>query len=127
MNRRGFTLIELVVAIVVLSAGILGLAASTSYMVRAAAVSGLRAEALQDVEGRISQIVMDSRYHQLESVYVGEEADIQGLDGMTRITEIVHTKTVLDGRVTDYKTVTVSVEGPGLTKPVSRTIIVGVP
>ena len=126
MDRRGFTLIELVVAIVVLSAGILGLAASTSYMVRAAATSGLRAEALQAVEGQISQIVMDPRYYQLESIYVGEETDIPGLYGMTRTTGIVHTRTVLDGRVTDYKKVTVSVEGPGLANPVSRTIIVGV-
>ena len=127
MDSRGFTLIELVVAIVVLSAGILGLAASTSYMVRAASSSGLRAEALQAVEGRISHIVMDPRYYHLDSLYVGEETDIPGLYGMTRTTAIVHTRTVSDGRITDYKKVTVTVEGPGLANPVTRTVIVGVP
>ena len=46
---------------------------------------------------------------------------------MTLITEIVHTKALNDGRYTDYKAVTVTLVGPGLAKPVSRTIIVGAP
>ncbi len=127
MDRRGFTIIEMVVAIVILTTGILGLATSTSYMVRVAATAGLRAESLQAVEGRISLIAMDPRYHNLESVYEGEEADISGLDGMTRITVIVHSKETVDGHTTDYKTVTVTVEGPGLAEPISRTIILGAP
>ncbi len=127
MNRRGFTVIEMVVAIIVLSAGILGLAASTSYIVRATATASLRAESFQAVEGRLSHIVMDPRYHHLESIYVGEETSIPGLDGMTLITEIVHTKTLNEGRYTDYKAVTVTLVGPGLAQPVSRTIIVGAP
>lgn len=127
MDRRGFTIIELVVAIVLLSVGILGLAGSTSYMVRVSATASLRSESLQAVEGRISHIVMDPRYHRLDSLYVGEEAHVPGLDGMTRITEIVHTKTLQDGHITDYKTVTVSVKGPGLATPISRTVIVGAP
>jgi prepilin-type N-terminal cleavage/methylation domain-containing protein len=127
MDRRGFTLIEMIVAIVILSVGILGLAASTSYMVSAASSAGLRAEALQAVEGQISQIVMDPRYHQLESIYAGEEADLPGLNGITRVTEISHSKTLLDGRYTDYKVVTVTVDGPGIFEPVSRTVIVGAP
>jgi prepilin-type N-terminal cleavage/methylation domain-containing protein len=127
MDRKGFTVIELIVSIVVLTTGILGLATSTSFMLRAAATSGLKAEVLQAVEGRISLIVMDPRYHTLDSIYSGDETDIPGLDGMTRTTAIVHSKVLLDGRYTDYKTVTVSVAGPGLAKPVSRTVIVGVP
>jgi len=127
MDRRAFTLIEMIVAIVILTTGILGLASSTSFMVRAATNASLRAEALQAVEGKISQIVMDPRYHQLESIYVGEESDLPGLDGMTRVTGIVHSLTLLNGRYTDYKTVTVTVDGPGLSEPVSRTVIMGAP
>jgi Tfp pilus assembly protein PilV len=127
MNRRGFSFVEMIIAIIVLNAGILGLAAATSYLVSAASTAGLRAEVLQTVEGRVSQIASDPRYHRLDSIYAGKETHIPGLDGMTRVTEVVHTKTLRDGRYTDYKTVTVSVVGPGLVKPVSRVIILGSP
>lgn len=127
MDRKGFTIVETVIAIVVLSAGILGLATSTSYMVRVASNAGAKAEALQVVDGRISQMVMDPRYHHLASVYGGTETEIPGLEGMTMSTRIVHSKRTWNGRVTDYKTVTVTIEGPGLSKPISRTVILGAP
>lgn len=127
MNTRGFTIIEMTVALVILTLGILGFGASAGHMIRVSSDAGVRGEALQAVEGRISQMVMDPRYNDLETLYQGTIADLPGLAGSTMKTAITHTRTFSAGRYTDYKTVTVSISGPGLTVPPSRTVIVGAP
>lgn len=127
MNTRGFTIIEMIVALVILTFGILGFGASAGYMLGVSGDAGIRAEALQAVEGKISQIVMDPRYTQLESLYQGTQTDLPGLEGCSMVTSIKQTRTQKNGRTTDYKTVTVSISGPGLSESVSRTMIVGAP
>jgi type II secretory pathway pseudopilin PulG len=127
MKRHGFTIIEMIVAILILTSAILGIGASASYLLQAASDAGVKSEALQAVSGRISQIVTDPRYDQLESIYAGTETDLPGLVGYSRVTAITHTKTLTGGRYTDYKVVMVSVSGPGLGEDVSRTMIVGAP
>ena len=131
MDKHGFTLIEMMVAISILSTAILGMGASAGYMLRAASDAGARAEALQAVEGRISQVVMDPRYEALDSLYAGTETGLPGLDGFHRVTTITHVYTAVgsppDFTYIDYKEVLVSVSGPGLEQPFSRTMIVGSP
>jgi hypothetical protein len=117
----------MLVAIVLLTSAVLGLGASATYMLGVSSSAGVRSEALQAVESRISQIVTDPRYRALDSLYVGEETDLPGLDDFTRVTKITHTQREKNGRFTDYKTVMVTVSGPGLPNGVSRTIIVGIP
>ncbi len=130
MDTRGFTIIELTVVVFILTTAILGVGASATFMIQAASTAGVKSEALQSVEGRISQIVMDPRYGDLESLYERTETDLPGLEGFDRVTEITHVETETEdqpGRVTDYKVVMVSVSGPGLDEGMSRTIIVGSP
>ena len=127
MDTRGFTLVEMIVALVILTVGILGFGASAGYMLGMASDAGVKAEALQAVEGRISQIVEDPRYSQLESLYAGSQTNPPGLEGCTMTTTISHTKTTSAGRITDYKVIMVSVSGPGLSKSVSLTMTVGAP
>jgi type II secretory pathway pseudopilin PulG len=127
MDRQGFTIIEMIVAIILLTSAVLGLGASATYMLGVSSSAGVRSEALQAVESRISQIVTDPRYPQLDSIYVGEETDLPGLEDFTRMTKITHTQRQMGGRVTDYKTVMVTVSGPSLPDGVSRTIIRGRP
>ena len=43
-GRSGFTLVELVVAVVILAVGVLGLAGATSYMIRETTLADLRTE-----------------------------------------------------------------------------------
>ncbi len=118
----------MIIATLILTSAILGLGASAGYMIRSASVAGVKSEALQAVEGRISQIVMDPRYAALDSLYGGTETDLPGLEGHVRVTAITHTRTQSQsGGYVDYKKVMVSVSGPGLTEEVSRTIIVGAP
>jgi len=126
-NEGGFTLIEMVVAIIILTVAVLGTAASTGQVMQAASSASVKAEALQAVEGRISIIQMDPRYTKLDSIYEGEESDLPGLDGYTRKTSISHTQ--IEGeseRLIDYKTIMVTVSGPGL-NTITRTIVLGAP
>jgi prepilin-type N-terminal cleavage/methylation domain-containing protein len=128
VDRKGFTLIEMVVAIVILTLGILGLGASAGQMMGAAARVAVKAEALQTVEGRISQIMTDPQYDSLNSFYGGTETDLPGLTGYEMVTTITHRRTrETDGRYTDYKVIMVSLSGPGLGKAVSRTLTVAAP
>ena len=130
MDNRGFTIIEMTVVVFILTTAILGIGASATFMIRAASTAGAKSEALQSVEGRISQIVMDPRYRDLEFLYEKTETDLPGLESFERVTEITHVETNTEGqagRVTDYKIVMVSVSGPGLPDAMSRTIIVGSP
>ena len=127
MNRQGFTIIEMIIAILLLTTAILGMGASAGFMLQAGSGAGVKAEALQAVEGRISQIVMDPRYAALDSLYEGTESDMPGLVGYEMVTTITQTRTLLNGRYTDYKKVWVSVSGPGLFESISRLMIVGAP
>ena len=126
MKRNGFTIIEMTIAILILTSAILGIGASASFMMQAASSTGVKSEALQAVSGRISQIVMDPRYIVLDSLYAGTETNLPGLEGFKMVTSITQTKKTRGGRTTDYKTVMVTVSGPGLAD-VSRTMIVGAP
>ena len=130
MDKRGFTIIEMTIVVFILTTAILGIGASATYMIQVASTAGVKSEALQSAEGRISQIVMDPRYGDLEFLYEKTETDLPGLEGFDRVTQITHVETETEGqegRVTDYKVVMVSVSGPALAEGVSRTMIVGSP
>lgn len=128
MENRGFTLIEMIVVVSIITTAILGMGASAGFMIRAAATARLEAEALQSVEGRISQIVMDPRYASLESLYSGSEAELPGLPDLRRLTQISWIVSTSDsGGLIDYKVVMVSVTGPDLQTAVSRTTTIAAP
>ncbi len=128
MNRQGFTIVEMIVAILILTTAILGMGASAGFMMQAASGAGVKSEALQAVEGRISQIVMDPRYTVLDSIYGGTETTLPGLEGYDRQTAITHVyQAGAPGKFTDYKRIVVTVSGPGLTEDITRTMIVGTP
>jgi prepilin-type N-terminal cleavage/methylation domain-containing protein len=128
MDNRGFTLVEMIVVVFILTTAILGIGASATYMIQAASTEGVKSEALQAVEGRISLIVMDPRYGDLGFLYANTESNLPGLQGFDLVTQITHVETPGQAnRVTDYKVVMVSVSGPGLAEGLSRTIVVGSP
>ena len=128
MNRQGFTIVEMIVAVLILTTAILGMGASAGFMMQAASGTGVKSEALQAVEGRISQIVMDPRYASLDSIYGGTETNLPGLEGYDRVTQIAWVyEAGAPGRYTDYKRVVVSVSGPGLTEDITRAMIVVAP
>lgn len=125
-SRGGFTLVEIIVALVILATAVLGLGSSAAKLTTVAAGAELRALALYSVEDRITEVRLDTRYAELDSLYGGVEADALGLPGFTRTTTVTHV-TKADGEPVDYKVVSVVLAGPQLSTPVSRRILVVAP
>jgi len=128
MGERGFSLIEVVVALTVLAFVILGFAAATTSLARSADESGDRLTAVELLQSRIREIAMDPDYDGLESRYEGVETAIPGFPGYRRTTSITRVnQPASNGRSLDYQRVLVTVEGPGLKAPISRTITIAAP
>lgn len=124
-ERTGFTLVEVMIALVILSLVILGMAATTGSFVRVVAESDRMAAAVQLADDRIEQVQMDPNYGGLDSLYAGVESNFPTLAGFTRETRIVRVGGA--GQPVDYKKVTVIVAGPGLPTRVERTVSVAAP
>lgn len=124
-SKRGFTLIEVMMSLAILTTVVLGMATTTSHFVHTVTVGDRKASARQLVDSRVETIQMDPDYINLESNYVGTETSFPTLDGYTRTTEIVQVGG--SGQTQDYKKITVTVDGPGLTTPLQRSVTVGAP
>jgi len=124
-RRKGFTLIEVMMAVVILTGVILGMAHVTGKMLHTIATSDRSAAAMELVSDRLEQVSLDPNYEDLEDEYAGTETGFPSLPGYTRVTKIVRTGTSTKGP--DYKRITVTVNGPGLLAPISRTVTVGAP
>jgi prepilin-type N-terminal cleavage/methylation domain-containing protein len=122
-DRRGFTLIEVVLALAILLAVMVGLVSMTGRTTHVAATSDRQEAAIQLATDRIEQVRTDPQYAKLDSVYVATEGSFPTLPGFTRTTQIVRTTTGAN----DYKRITVTVSGPGLSAPVQRTVTVAAP
>jgi prepilin-type N-terminal cleavage/methylation domain-containing protein len=125
MRRHGFTLIEVMIALVILAIVVLGTAQLTAGMVHTVTTSGQQDAAVELAQGRLAQIQADPNYVGLELRYTGSETAFPTLPGFRRQTQVIHFGGV--GLPNDYKRVTVSVMGPGLRGPVSRTGTVAAP
>lgn len=125
MTRRGFTLIEVIIAITILMFIVVALAGSTGAFVRLTAQDEARAVASQLAQEQLQRVQMDPDYGGLDSTYVGTETALTGAPGFTRTTSITRVGGL--NQATDHKRITVAVAGPGLTAPVSRTTTVAAP
>lgn len=122
-NARGFTLIEVVVALTILLVVMVGLVTMTGKTSNVAALSDRQESAVQLVNDRVDQIRVDPNYRTLDSLYGGTEASFPTLPGVTRVTQVIRTTSSSN----DYKRITVTVSGPGLSTPISRTVTVAAP
>lgn len=127
-ERSGFTLVEVVVALVILSTAVLGLALSGATLTTSATSAELRALAIEAADDRIAHVRLDMRYAALDSLYAGEESNILGdsYPGYKRTTQVTR---VREGSpvTLDYTRVRIQVSGPHLETPVSRQITVAAP
>lgn len=127
-NREGFTLIEITIAIVILTTAVLGIAASTGRMIQPAAEAELEFRALQAVEDRLALISLDPRYQILDSLYDATETGLPGLDSLTRKTEVTRMRQSVQGAGTwDRTEIVVTVSGGNLSSDVSRVLVLGAP
>ncbi len=98
-TRAGFTVIEVIIAMVILTFGVLGLAGTTAYIVRQVALSDLMTErtvAFQTVLDRLQSLPYDS---------VGSGTDSVGIYGVTWSST---------NNGSQNKTVTIVTQGPGM-------------
>lgn len=126
-DRHGFTLVEIVVSLLLLSVAILGVGASTGTLVRYAAGAEVESLAQQAAEDRLAKVLLEPTYSAVQE-YVLTESEVHGLDGFTRETRVDHVRTPgSGGRMVDYRRVTVIVSGPPLRSPVRRVAMVAAP
>lgn len=126
-NREGFTLIELMVAVVLLVIVFTGLQGATSRYTREVVAADRAALAAELAEGRIEEIRLHPNYMTIDTIFGGTETDPEGHGGLRRVTDIAHVADTTADGVVDYKTVTVTVSGRGLPESVARTVILGAP
>ncbi len=123
--RRGFTLIEIMIALVILSVVALGLGASSGHFLHVVATSDRTNAAIQLANDRIAWAQLYPSYATLDSALTGVDSAFPTLPGMRRTTQVVHVGGA--GQATDFKRVTVLVDGPGLLAPLERTVTVAAP
>lgn len=127
-NEQGFTLVELMIAMLILTVAILGIGASAGRLSSAAGEAELKALAVQAVEDRINFVRLDPVYDSLAARYAASESSLLGLPGYTRTTAVTRSQIAQPGGKTlDYTTITVKVDGGGLSTPIVREIVVGAP
>ena len=126
-GHRGVTLIEIMISVVILSVVLLGMGRYLVDFSKAVRRSEARTVAINLAAQRISEIRASPNYSGLETNYAVSESSIPGFTRYTRATTITHVGGPRPTYTNDYKTVTVIVNSPSLTSPVSKTIIVAAP
>lgn len=126
-NRDGFTLIELMVAVVLLIIVFTGLQGATSRYTREVVAADRGSQAMELAQGRIEEVRLHPNYLSIDTTFAGTEVDPEGHAGLQRVTTIAHTVDSTSAGVVDYKTVTVTVSGQGIPAAVSRTMILAAP
>ena len=124
-RRRGFTMIEIMIALVILMIVVLGMATSTGRFIRQVSDSDLQVAAIHLADDRVQTVLMDPDYNGLDTLYAGTETGFATLNGFSRETVIQLIGGM--GQPTNHKRIVVTVTGPGLANPVKRSATVAAP
>ena len=121
--RRGMTLVEVMVALVLMAGVLLALGRFSGTLARTTGIARLTATATQLVADRIETVKGAPRYVAIESLFVATESNIAGFKGFTRQTQILRIGGTSSDSL-DYKIVTVTVSNPSLTKAVRKSTVI---
>jgi prepilin-type N-terminal cleavage/methylation domain-containing protein len=125
-NRRGFTLIEILVAIVVLGILAVGVARFSALFGKALANSSVRVVAAGVASDQLQLIRADPRYTTLVALYNGKTATgFPDYPNMKQLTTVVRDQSGAPAR--DRTTVTVRVVDPSMPDTVSVTSVIASP
>jgi prepilin-type N-terminal cleavage/methylation domain-containing protein len=125
MRRRGFTLIELMLAIVLLTVVLTGVARYTGQYLHAVTTSTTRTAAAQIATEQVELVKADPSYLTLTAQWDGTQTGFPGYPAMTRLTTVSRITGNTPPR--DYTVVTVQVSEPTMGAPVNLTTVVGRP
>lgn len=127
MNRDGFTIVEILLAVLLLSFVVMGFQAVTGEIIHISSRSNRESVATQLVEDRLELIRIYPGYDHLAQEFADTEA-VADHPGLTRTT-VVRTMadTLMLAGIAHYKRITVTVSGSGLKAPISRTISLAAP
>ena len=122
-GRGGFTLVEVIVAMVLILAVTLGMGAFMVQFIRAVAGSSVRSTANELVAERLETVKGATVYSTLESQYAGTEPSIPNHPGYVRKTLITRVGGA-PADLYDYRIVTVIVSGSGLANPIKKSTVI---
>jgi prepilin-type N-terminal cleavage/methylation domain-containing protein len=127
-NRDGFTLVELIVAMLLLATVAMTIGAATAKLASNTARGAETLTAMDLADDRMHSLQSDPSYTALETRYSATESTLIGFPGLRRTTSITRvTRVLANGRAVDYKVAVVSVTGTGLMQPVIRVATVAAP
>jgi prepilin-type N-terminal cleavage/methylation domain-containing protein len=127
-RRNGFTLVEVMIALVILAVAVLGIQGVAGNMLGLVGSSERKATAMRLAEDKIGEIRLEQNYANIDA-FQGTENPVTGWPGFKRVTTVDHHVYVAPppNRTTDWKRVSVTVTAPGITRPVLRIITRGAP
>jgi len=114
--RPGMTLVEVMVSLVLLAGVALSMAAFVAGFARTSRGSDARLTASDLATERLDEVRRAPVYDSIEAMYSGTENTIVNRPGFARVTAVARVGGPADSL--DYKVVTVTVTGAGLTSPV---------
>ena len=124
-HRKGMSLVEVIVAMLLLSGALLSMGAFMARYSKVTGVMTIRSEANELVADRLEVVKGALKYPTIETNYVATEASIPNHPGFRRQTLVTHTGG-LPNSLYDYKTVTVIVTSPALVTPAKKSTIISV-
>jgi prepilin-type N-terminal cleavage/methylation domain-containing protein len=123
--RRGMTLVEVIVAMVLLSGSLLAMGAFVARYANVTGSTTIRAEANELVADRLEEVKGALQYSTIEAVFAKTEPSIPNHPGFRRVTLVTHTGGT-GPSLYDYKSVTVIVTAPALKNPAKKSTIISV-
>jgi len=118
--RRGMTLIEVMIAMVILTGALLGMGRFITSFSKTTSDGSLSSTASDLVLDRLEQVKGYGVYTNLAATFATTEGSIPGYPGFTRQTQVLRT----NNSTTDYTAVTVTVSNPSMSKAVKKTTII---
>jgi prepilin-type N-terminal cleavage/methylation domain-containing protein len=125
MNRRGFSLVEVLFATVILTIVLLSTARFVGQFMHVVTTSTVRTVASEVASEQIEQISTDPSYLTLSAQWAGTRSGFPGYTSMARQTIVQRVTGANPTR--DYTIVSVQVTEPTMGTPVNMTIVVARP
>jgi prepilin-type N-terminal cleavage/methylation domain-containing protein len=122
-NRKGFTMVEVVVASVILGSALLAMAGFTIRYQQIDSAARMVSKAQQAANERLERVRSAQPYLSLDTMAT-TESSIPNYPGFTRVTHVLRIGGSAADTV-DYRVITVRVTTPGVAHTVSKTSTVG--